>query len=401
MSDSKKHTPSSFDDHLRDLVRGILIPGIVLSAMVLMAFAYTASQRRARPHLHRVSFRLLVYALISNFILSVTLIPMENLMTGPPSSAGCTFAAFASNGSLLFSACMYFCMALNLQLVLIHGVNGLIMEKYYVIGSFLLVGVCTISPLAAGQFKGLYNGLCDDLKFRWLVPTQSFWILLMAASELVCFVILMSYMLRHRMSVKRTRSDISAEMTALQYAAYSAAPILQFRGIILRIVLYPFLSCVLNFSGSTLDLYLAKHLENTELNSQLNVLDDCIFNARPFLYAVLAATDPSFIRAIGALRNLHPSTGSDGSQQSSSTPKSRAQSSCSTAPSLYTRTLANGNQAEGQSAESIVRQSLDATGRPQQTEADVHHTRTHRDPEEGSERHSNVEGRKDSIEFQI
>jgi hypothetical protein len=37
------------------------------------------------------------------------------------------------------------------------------------------------------------------------------------------------------MSVKRTRSDISAEMIALQCAAESAAPILQFRGIILRI----------------------------------------------------------------------------------------------------------------------------------------------------------------------
>ncbi|KAJ6603564.1 hypothetical protein DFH09DRAFT_1124602 [Mycena vulgaris] len=292
MSDSTERAPSSFNDHLRDLVRGILIPGIVLSAMVLMAFAYTASQRRSRPHLHRVSFRLLVYALVSNFILSVTLIPMENLMTGPPSSAGCTVAAFASNASLLFSACMYFCMALNLQLVLIHGVNGLMMEKYYLIGSSLLVGVCTISPLAAGEFKGLYDDLCDDLRLQWLVGTQSFWIFLMASSELVCFVILMSYMLRRLMSVKRTRSDISAEMTALQYAVYSAAPILKFRGIILRIALYPFLSCVLNFSGSTLDLYLAKHQENTELNFQLNVLDQCIFNARPFLYAVLAATDP-------------------------------------------------------------------------------------------------------------
>ncbi|KAJ7244837.1 hypothetical protein C8J57DRAFT_1242502 [Mycena rebaudengoi] len=392
MSDSKEHAPSSFDDHMRDLVRGILIPGIVLSAMVLMAFAYTASQRRSRPHLHRVSFRLLVYALVSNFILSVTLIPMENLMTGPPSSAGCTFAAFASNASLLFSACMYFCMALNLQLVLIHGVNGLMMEKYYVIGSSLLVGVCTISPLAAGQFKGLYNDLCDDLRFRWLVGTQSFWIFLMASSELVCFVILMSYMLRRQMSVKRI----------LQCAAESAAPILQFRGIILRIALYPFLSCVLNFSGSTLDLYLAMHLENTELNFQLNVLDQCIFNARPFLYAVLAATDPSFIRAIGALRNLHPSAGSDGSQQSSSTTESRSRRSRSTAPSLYTRTLADGNKAEGEGAEIMVIKSLDAAGRPQQTEADVHHTRTHRDPEEGIERHPNiVEGRKDSIEFQI
>jgi hypothetical protein len=32
-----------------------------------------------------------------SFILSVTLIPMETLMRGPISPAGCTFAAFASN----------------------------------------------------------------------------------------------------------------------------------------------------------------------------------------------------------------------------------------------------------------------------------------------------------------
>ncbi|KAJ7913464.1 hypothetical protein B0H13DRAFT_1873889 [Mycena leptocephala] len=159
MSTSKEDVPTSLDNHLRDLVLGILIPGIVLSATVLMAFAYTASQRRSRPHLHRVSFRLLVYAMVSNFILSVTMISTETFITGPIAAAGCAFAAFAINASLLFSAGMYFCMALNLQLVLVHGVNGLKMEKYYVIGSSLLVAVCTLSPLAAGQL-GPYNGVC-------------------------------------------------------------------------------------------------------------------------------------------------------------------------------------------------------------------------------------------------
>jgi hypothetical protein len=76
------------------------------------------------------------------------------------------------------------------------------MEKYYLIGSSLLVGVCTIGPLAAGQFKGLHDDLCDDLRVWWLVGTQSFWIFLMASSELVCFVILMSYMLRHRVRLR-------------------------------------------------------------------------------------------------------------------------------------------------------------------------------------------------------
>ncbi|KAF7333179.1 hypothetical protein MVEN_02383700 [Mycena venus] len=396
---------ASFDDHLRDMVLGFLIPGIVLSAMVLMAFAYTSSQSRSRPYLNRVSFRLLVYAMISNFILSVTLIPMEMLMKGPISPAECGFAAFASNASLLFSACMYSCMAINLQLVLIHRVNGLKMEKYYVIGSSLLVGFCTIVPLAAGQFQGLYDNLCwysnpdPVLRFRWIVGTQTFWMLLMASSELICFVILILYMLRRLMSMKRIRSDISASMTTLQHATYSVAPILQFRRIILRITLYPVLSCILNLSGSILDLYLAKHLENTDLNFRLYAVDQCIFNARPFLYGLLAATDPSFIRAIGALRNPHPSTGSDNSQ-SSSTTKSQFWSSF-TISSIYKQTLTDRNKTQGESTESMVMHSLNAPERSQQTEVDVLHTHTHRDPEEGMELYSNVEGPKDGIEHQI
>ncbi|KAF7343996.1 hypothetical protein MVEN_01688800 [Mycena venus] len=442
MSDSEEHVRSSSVKYQRDLLLGILISGIVLCAMVLMAFAYTASQRRSRPYLHRVSFRLLVYAMVSNLILAVTMIPMEALMTGPISPAGCTFAGFASDASLLFSACMYCCMALNLQqvrslqnrtlseltvarLVLIHGVNGLMMEKYYVIGSSLLVAVCNIPPLAWGQL-GFYDNLCwfsnpdPVLRFRWIFGTQTFWMVLEAFTELVCFIILMSYMVRRRMYVKRIRSDISAEMSALQHATYSAAPILQFRGIILRIstvsrvyathlygtyrvddaALYPFLSCVLNFSGSTLDLYLARHQENAEMNARLNALDQSIFCARPFLYAVLAATDPSFLRAIRALRNIPSSAGPDGSQQNG-TAKLQSRGSRTTRLTLYTQTLTDGSKAGGESAESMVSQSLDAAGHPERTEVDVP-PRMHRDPEEGIERHSNVvEGCKDSIECQI
>ncbi|KAF8150522.1 hypothetical protein K438DRAFT_1865542 [Mycena galopus ATCC 62051] len=376
---------SSFDDRLRILVLGILIPGIVLSAMVLVAFAYVASQRHSRPHLHRVSFRLLVYALVSKCVPGISPLPFLIRPLCPD----------LLQASLLFSASMYFCMALNLELVLIHGVDGLRMEKYYVIGSSLLVGVCNITPLAVGGQLGLYDNLCwfsnpdPILRFRWILGTQSFWLFLMASLELVCFIILLAYMIRRRMFVKRIRSDISAEMTALQHAAYSAAPILQFRAIIMRITLYPLLSCVLGFSGTTVDLYLAKHLENNELVYQ------CIFNARPFLYAVLAATDPSFLRAIGALRNLHPVAGSNSFQPSRRTAESQFQNSRRTIQSLYTSSLAGGNKTVGESSESMGTQSLDAAGRSQQTN-------TYRDSEEGIERHSNfVESRKDSIEFQI
>ncbi|KAF7350633.1 hypothetical protein MSAN_01623500 [Mycena sanguinolenta] len=366
MSDSKEFVFNSSDGPLRVVVLGILIPGIVLSFMVLMAFAYAASQRSSRPHLHRVSFRLLVYALLSHLAdqalsLVSPLIPMEGLMTEPIAPAACTFAAFASNSSLLFSACMYTSMAINLQLVLIHGVNGLMMEKYYVIGSSPSCGRLNPNP---------------DLRYRWMVGTQSFWLFLMASLELVCFVILMSYMLRRRMVMKRIRSDISAEMTATQNAAYSAAPIVQFRAIILRITLYPSLSCILGFSGTSIDLYLAKHLGNSKLNDTLTTLDHCIFNARPLMYALLAATDPSFLRAMGALRN-----------QSTRTAKSQFQGSRSTVLSLYKWTLSDWTKTEGESSENMRRMFIPL----------VREIRR-----KGVEQHSNVvESRKESIEYQI
>jgi hypothetical protein len=81
------------------------------------------------------------------------------------------------------------------------------MEKYYVIGSSLLVGTLNFIPLAAGQL-GPYNGTCwynnpDPATYmRWVVGTQSFWIFLMASSELVCFVILVSYMLRRQVRLR-------------------------------------------------------------------------------------------------------------------------------------------------------------------------------------------------------
>jgi hypothetical protein len=82
------------------------------------------------------------------------------------------------------------------------------MEKYYVIGSSLLVAVCNIVPLAAGQL-GPYNGTCwynnpDPATYmRWVVGTLSFWIFLMASSELVCFFVLVSYMLRRQVRLRR------------------------------------------------------------------------------------------------------------------------------------------------------------------------------------------------------
>jgi hypothetical protein len=85
--------------------------------------------------------------------------------------------------------------------VLVHHVNGNSMEKFYYIGSVAVVAILNITPYAAGQF-GYYYGTCwfndprPDVQFRWLLGSQSVWILLMSTGEVVCFLMILQYMYR-------------------------------------------------------------------------------------------------------------------------------------------------------------------------------------------------------------
>ncbi|KAJ6495898.1 hypothetical protein DFH09DRAFT_1290309 [Mycena vulgaris] len=311
MSNTELHVPNALDAHMQDVVLTFGITGIVLTALLLLAIAYVAWEPVSRQFLNRVSFRLLVCALISNLIFAVTSIVF---FSGP--SAGCSFMAFFGMSILMFSSCMFFCTALNLQLVLVHHLNGNSMEKFYYIGSIAVVAILNIAPYAAGQF-GYYFGTCwfndprPDVQFRWLLGSQSVWILLMATGEVVSFSVILQYMYRmHRPMVVPTLS-MSSSLVPNQ-----TPPIVMYRSMIFRIGLYPLLSCFLNFTGSILDIWLTKNTVPTELQWRLSFLDTCVFSLRPILYTLLAAGDPGFLRAIRALRNHRQSKHSTGATYS-------------------------------------------------------------------------------------
>ncbi|KAJ7804330.1 hypothetical protein B0H14DRAFT_3486337 [Mycena olivaceomarginata] len=104
---SRLHKHIAIDDHINDLFLALACPGLVLTALVLLAFAYTGWNRTSRSHLNRVSFRLLVYAMISSIISHANLI--ANLFPAvTQSNVGCTFVSFAGLAALMFSACMFF-----------------------------------------------------------------------------------------------------------------------------------------------------------------------------------------------------------------------------------------------------------------------------------------------------
>ncbi|KAJ7301805.1 hypothetical protein DFH08DRAFT_906338 [Mycena albidolilacea] len=309
---------SSREGHLLDLINdatlGVCIPGVALSGLLLMAVAYLQRNPASRPHLNRVSFRLLVYALIANIILGV-------IVLTPSKEVTCSFTSFLGTASIMFSGCMSCCIALNLLFVLVYGFNGNRLEIYYILGSLLLVGACNITPWAAGEL-GWYaaNGTCwllgpPDVQLRWLIGTQSVWMILMSLLEVLSFVQILVFMVRHQFRIQSLRANtdtFSGNLSPTQSKSGIATlrssllrpPVMRYRPIIIRIGLYPLLSCLLSTTSCFADVYILTHSELTDYNIAVRILDTFAYSLRPLLYVLLAATDPSLLRA---LRTLRPS----------------------------------------------------------------------------------------------
>ncbi|KAJ6578387.1 hypothetical protein B0H19DRAFT_1123085 [Mycena capillaripes] len=291
------------------VILGLIIPGITLTTVLLILCGYAAWNPVSRRYLDRVSFRLLIYALVAHLVFGITF-TVGSLMAYP--GARCDLLSFFPNLSLMFSAGMFSCMALNLPLVLAHNVNGRKMEKYYVLGTTLFSLICNVVPYASGKLGwDAINGSCwyrstnPAEMMRWLIGTQTFWIMLSAVGEVGAFLTILGYIVAYELSTRRSHTGTQLKATYSSEASHRAgSTILRFRNIILRIGLYPLVSCLLNISASVIDVYQMKYPESSAFNWKLNLTDLAIYAARPLIYGLLAATDPSLIRALYALR--HP-----------------------------------------------------------------------------------------------
>ncbi|KAJ7465905.1 hypothetical protein FB451DRAFT_417974 [Mycena latifolia] len=306
------------------VIPGVTIPTLALSGLLLVAFVYLARNPASRPHLNRVSFRLLVYTIISNIVFDLVLLVNNQNMMGH--SAACSFIAFLTVTSSMFSTSMFCCMALNLPLVLVYGVNGNKMEKYYTIGSLFICVVCNASPWIAGEL-GWYasSGICwlrgttPGAQLRWLVATQLVWRIVMSTIDVLSFAAILIFMVRHEMQIRRLRGHTgsSFHQSDISTLVFSRPlpPIVRYRHMIMRISLYPLLSCFMSITTSILDVYTVKNPVLTGFGLRLRILDMFMHPFRPTLYALLAPTDPSFLAALRALRP----TSSSGRNKSTST----------------------------------------------------------------------------------
>ncbi|KAJ7070393.1 hypothetical protein B0H15DRAFT_870593 [Mycena belliarum] len=301
MSSPHRASLSSLEVRYLGMTLGVTVPAILLTVLLLGSTAYLACKRVSRRHLNRVSFRLLIYAVIANLGF-IVVIPVDVLQY----RYACAPVSFVRQFCLLFSACMSFCIMLNLELVLIHGNNGHNMEKYYLIGSFLLCLVCTVAPQAAGTL-GWFDRTTRDCFLRnpnvphglaWLVGTQSFWLLFMAASQAALFGTIIIFMVQHEL---KRRQPLKNGVSIDELLVYRESPMVKYRDLILRIALYPILSCI--FSAiSTVITTVAMSNPSANYSPLIPILGPFIFLVRPLLFVVLAAADPGYVGAVGALR---------------------------------------------------------------------------------------------------
>ncbi|KAJ7828631.1 hypothetical protein B0H13DRAFT_1916956 [Mycena leptocephala] len=204
---------------VKDVTLGASIPGVVLSVLFLAAVAYLQWNPVSRPHLDRTWKKQVLAALSSHSYMG---------------------------------------------LVLILGVNGNKMEKYYLLGVAILCGACNIPPWLAGKFGwDATTGKCwlrdpsPAVQQRWIIGTRSVPTILMSVIDVFSFVNILIFMLLQVVGVAN----------------------------------------LCNWS-----LYTGMHQNPTDFHMNLRILNACVYSIRPLLYALLAAIDPSFLRAVCSLR---------------------------------------------------------------------------------------------------
>ncbi|KAG7445781.1 uncharacterized protein BT62DRAFT_1006811 [Guyanagaster necrorhizus] len=290
--------------------------GAGLCFLVLLVIAVVMIHPVSRHQLDRVSFRIMIYALIANMVFGIAS-TVSGLQTYD--SETCNVAMWLLMLTLELSTFLLFCIALNLQLVLVHGVRGQVMEKYYIIGSITAAVAITVPPFATKQYGwDPINDACwytsDNIavRLRWQVGTQIFWSLASVVGEFLTFFVVLGYMLRHQVlhgNAVRSRSHStgtrsrahSISTTTIRVPANHAKT---YQTVIIRISLYPLASLIINTATVACDLYASTSHSTPTSQRAYNCsasADDFCYGGRAIVYAVLAATDPSLIRAIKSL----------------------------------------------------------------------------------------------------
>ncbi|KAL0569066.1 hypothetical protein V5O48_012910 [Marasmius crinis-equi] len=274
---------------------------IALCAATLCVIALLGIHPVSRPKLDRVSFRMLIYALSGTLLLVFANGPGMCRLVGP-------VVVFA----IQLSAFLFFCIGLNLQLVMIHGVDGRKAEKFYVGGSLSMAMVLGVLSFASKQWR--YNTdlkLCqnrgsDPVKdLLWQVWNQQLWIFLTMIGEIIVFYSVLAYMYRLEVfdrSRQRSSSQVDGcpELSASRQYPRPRGPA-QYRNMILRIALYPLSSFTTLGLVSVGHMWLAARGLKSRTDLKIHIAARIVYVSRGTVYSLVTFMDPALSRAFKSL----------------------------------------------------------------------------------------------------
>ncbi|KIY65745.1 hypothetical protein CYLTODRAFT_492048 [Cylindrobasidium torrendii FP15055 ss-10] len=281
--------------------------GAACCIVVLLIIGILHLRPESRNLLDRVSFRLMTWSLVANMIFCLF---SGSIGLAHGQSWGCRISVWIIILTLHISTFLAFCIALNLHLVIVHDQNGRSAEKYYYISSVCLAMLLTLPPFIAMQYGwdevtgGCWYAKRESManRIKWQVATQLFWSIACSFGELVAFTTVFSRMVhRHRAF---NRADSVSQHGHRHHT-------ITYRGIIIRIALYPLASFVLNSITIACDLHNTvasnSNAPATPTTYRLRLLNDFCYGGRGVVYAVLGITDPleALIRAAKRLYEVY------------------------------------------------------------------------------------------------
>jgi len=159
-----------------------------------------------------------------------------------------------------------------------------------------------------GNLTCWYKNSDPTSRLHWIIGTQSFWIALAATIETICSCIILVYLYIYQRNTKalinaamvqfpiESSANVSTKATNITHTDITRDP--RYRTAILRIVLYPITSLIVNYSTVGLDLHNTIEGLNNQLDYRLLILDLFLYGIRTVSYGLLAACDPSFKAAL-------------------------------------------------------------------------------------------------------
>ncbi|KAF9263912.1 hypothetical protein L218DRAFT_296817 [Marasmius fiardii PR-910] len=293
--------PSAEDMQFRDFLSSFFsYLGISLCTLVISVAGILSMHPLSKPITDRVSFRVMIYALCATVIFLISVLP-----SSLSSEASCRIWAPIAVSTLHLTSFLFFSIGLNLQLVMIHKVDGTRMEKYYIGGSLFLASLLGIMTHLFGQLTYIpAQKECLVRDVWWQIGLQYFWYLAVLIGELVTFSSVLLYMWSFKVFDSGPGQDTTPIESGLSASHQYRKPLgpRQYRNVVLRIALYPFASLttlgIVTFG--TVCIMVARGItDQSDWKVLLALRLVCL--ARGTIYGIAAASDPAITQGLEVL----------------------------------------------------------------------------------------------------